>query len=91
MNQVRAKGTPKYFKNAPSMNERGGRFPKENHHEQRYHKPSHLSERDREWELKIIDGIEYLFHPPYAGIASIFFIFSAPFFEDSLGSKSSRP
>jgi hypothetical protein len=25
---VRAKGTPKYFKNAPSMNERGGRFPK---------------------------------------------------------------
>ena len=28
MNQVRAKGTPKYFKNAPSMNERGGRFPK---------------------------------------------------------------
>ena len=36
----------------------------------RYHEPRHLCERDGEWQLKIIDGIEYLFHRPDTGIAS---------------------
>ena len=34
---------------------------------------------DGEWQLKIIDGIEYLFHRPDTGIASYFFHVVCPF------------
>ena len=39
------------------------------HHKQRHHEPSHLTECERERELKVVDCINDFFHAPYACIA----------------------
>ena len=66
----------KVFEERPVNHVKGRQLPKENHHEQRYHKPSHLTERDRERELKVVDCINDFFHAPYACIAFDFLQFS---------------
>ena len=75
-NQVKSDGDSKVFEKCPVNHVKGRQLPKENHHEQRYHKPSHLTERDRERELKVVDCINDFFHAPYACIAFDFLQFS---------------
>ena len=73
------KGYAEVFQKCP-VNERKGReVPQEHNCKHRYHEPRHLCERDGEWQLKIIDGIEYLFHRPDTGIASYFLHVVRPF------------
>src|SRR5699024_3939939 len=66
----------KVFEERTVNHVKGRQLPKENHHEQRYHKPSHLTERERERELKVVDCINDFLHAPYACIAFDFLQFS---------------
>ena len=51
------KGNPKVFEESPVYHGQRRHIPKQHDGKQRYHEPRHLRKRDRERQLKVIDGI----------------------------------
>ncbi len=66
---VELQAVSKVFEERTVNQGKGRQLPKKNHHEQRYHEPCHLAEREGERELKVVDSVNDFLHAPYACIA----------------------